>query len=423
MYTSVHSMSRVTGPKECRAVRRRITSGTLFSWRVRIGAHYTIFLEVAMHKILSGSLTLGCGLLMVASAYADQTVTIGYSGPLTGPVAHIGKDGENGARLAIDEANTANIKIKGQPVHFVLMSLDDAADPRTAVSAAQKFVDANVNGVVGHLNSGATIPASKIYASAGIPEVSPSATNPELTRQGFATAFRAIGDDNYVGRVIAQYMAKTKRFKRVAVIDDRTAYAQGLSDVVVAELKASGVEVVDREFVSDKTIDFRGVLTAVKSKDPQAVFYGGVDAQAGPLRKQMASLAIKAPLVGSSISTENFIDLAGASAAEGTVSAESGRPLSSMPQGKAFSEKFKKYGEVVLYAPYAYDATWALVNAMKLADSTVPAQYLSSMKKIDYKGVTGRISFDERGDLRSAVVTLYEVKGGKYQPISTVVLK
>jgi branched-chain amino acid transport system substrate-binding protein len=355
-------------------------------------------------------------------AHADQTVTIGFSGPLTGQVAHIGKDAENGARLAIQEANDAGIKIKGTPVHFVLDAEDDAADPKTAVSVAQKFVDAKVNGVVGHLNSGATLPASKVYATAGIPEISPSATNPMLTHQGFPTAFRVIGDDSYVGKVVAQYLAKTKGLKRVAVVDDRTSYGQGLADVVASQLAANGVDVVDREYVSDKTVDFRGILTAIKSKDAQAIFYGGVDSQAGPLRKQMTSLAMKMPLVGSSISTDKFIELAGSAAAEGTVSAESGQPIATMPKGRSFEERFKKYGDVVLYAPYAYDATWALVNAMKAADSTNPKEYLPALDKIAFDGVTGKISFDENGDLRAANVTLYQVTNGKYAPFKTLSL-
>nr|WP_233856860.1 branched-chain amino acid ABC transporter substrate-binding protein [Paraburkholderia sp. HD33-4] len=365
-------------------------------------------------------LVISASALLSGVAHADQTVTIGYAGPLTGQVAHVGKDAENGARLAIEDANAAGIKIKGQLVHFQLVSEDDAADPKTAVTVAQKFVDQNVNGVVGHITSGATIPASKVYASAGIPQVSPSATNPELTRQGFATAHRVIGDDSEVGRVIAQYMGKTKGYKRVAVVDDRSAYGQGLADVVVKELKAAGVDVVDREFVSDKSVDFRGILTSIKSKDAQAVFYGGVDAQAGPLRKQMTGLAMKIPLVGSAIETDKFIELAGPAAAEGTVSAESGLPLDKMRNGQAFAAKYTKYGAVVLFAPYAYDATWALINSMKLADSTVPADYLPAMKKVEFDGVTGKIAFDAKGDLRAATVTLYQAKDGKFQPISTV---
>ncbi|WP_175690541.1 branched-chain amino acid ABC transporter substrate-binding protein [Burkholderia anthina] len=376
-----------------------------------------------MHTAARHVFALACAAAAATGANADQTVIIGFGGPLTGQVAHIGKDAENGARLAIDEANASGIRIKDVPVHFVLDAQDDAADPKTAVSIAQKFIDEKVSGVVGHLTSGATIPASRAYSSAGIPQVSPSATNPVLTRQGYATAFRVIGDDSYVGRVVARYMAKTKGYKRVAIVDDRSAFGQGLADVVASELKSAGVEVVDRQYVTDKTIDFRGILTAIKSHDVQAIFYGGVDAQAGPMRKQMTSLAMKVPLVGSAIETEKFIELAGPGAAEGTVSAESGQPLDSMPKGKSFEQKFRKYGAVVLYAPYAYDATWALINAMRIANSTSPAQYLPAMKKVDFDGVTGRIAFDDKGDLRAANVTLYEAKDGKFSPMTTVSLK
>ncbi|RQT15046.1 branched-chain amino acid ABC transporter substrate-binding protein [Burkholderia contaminans] len=376
-----------------------------------------------MHTAARHVFALACAAAAATGANADQTVIIGFGGPLTGQVAHIGKDAENGARLAIDEANTSGIRIKDVPVHFVLDAQDDAADPKTAVSIAQKFIDEKVSGVVGHLTSGATVPASRAYSIAGIPQVSPSSTNPVLTRQGYATAFRVIGDDSYVGRMVARYMAKTKGYKRVAIVDDRSAFGQGLADVVASELKSAGVEVVDRQYVTDKTIDFRGILTAIKSHDVQAIFYGGVDAQAGPMRKQMTSLAMKVPLVGSAIETEKFIELAGPGAAEGTVSAESGESLDSMPKGKSFEQKFRKYGAVVLYAPYAYDATWALINAMRIANSTSPAQYLPAMKKVDFDGVTGRIAFDDKGDLRAANVTLYEAKDGKFSPMTTVSLK
>jgi branched-chain amino acid transport system substrate-binding protein len=361
--------------------------------------------------------------MIAVQVHAETNVIIGYVGPLSGQNAHIGKDAENGVKLAIDEANAAAIKINGNVIHFALDSQDDAADPKTAVSLAQKLVDEKVSGAVADLNSGTTIPASKVYAAAGIPQVSPAATNPTYTRQGFATAFRTIGDDNYVGRTVAEYLAKTKGFKRVAIIDDGTAYGQGLADVVSSELKANGVNVVAREFVNDKTIDFRAVLTSIKSSDAQAIFFGGLDAQAGPLRKQMVTLAMRTPLVGAGIQTDKFVQLAGADAAEGTVSAASGQPLEKMPQGKSFTEKFAKYGPVVLYAPYAYDAVWALINAMKLANSTSPEAYLPEMKKIDFEGVTGKIAFDSKGDLRTANVTLYEVAKGKFSPLKTYSLK
>ncbi|MEM5386827.1 branched-chain amino acid ABC transporter substrate-binding protein [Paraburkholderia phymatum] len=373
-------------------------------------------------KRIASVVMLFSGAALIAQAQADQTVKIGVAGPMTGSLARYGKDVDNGARLAVDQLNATGLKIKGSPIHFEIVSEDDRADPKTAVTVAQKLVDEGVAGVVGHIESGTSIPASKVYADAGIPQVSPSATNPMLTRQGFSTAFRVIGDDAYVGRVVAQYMAGTAAYKNVAVIDDRTAYGQGLADIVVEELKQSGANVVDREYVTPATVDFRSILTSIKGKNVQAIFYGGVDAQAAPLRKQMSALSMSMPLVGSSIESDNFIELAGP-AAEGTMSAEAGQPLESMPGGKKFVEQFKKYGPVVLYAPGAYDAVWALAHAMQLANSTSPKDYLPAMKKVDFQGVTGPIAFDDKGDLRSVSVTLYRVEGGHFQPVQTLRLK
>ncbi|MGT2460188.1 branched-chain amino acid ABC transporter substrate-binding protein (plasmid) [Cupriavidus basilensis] len=355
-------------------------------------------------------------------AQAQQTtdvVKIAYAGPLSGPVAHVGKDAENGVRLAIEEANAAGVAIGGKKARFELVSMDDQGDPRTAVSVAQRLVDAEVNGVVGHITSGATIPASKVYSQAGIPQISPSATNPTFTRQGYETAFRVIGDDAVVGRVIAQYMSKDLKGKSVAIIDDQTAYGQGLADVVEKEAKQIGMQVVAREAVTDKAVDFKSVLTKIRGKQPDLIFYGGVDAQGGPLRRQMASLAMKQRLVGSAIETENFLKLAGPSA-EGTVSAGSGIPIESMPKGRDFVERYKKFGAIVLFAPYAYDATWALITAMKDAGSAKPSAYLPALKKLQMQGVTGQISFDSKGDLRAAGVTLYEAKSGKFVPVSVI---
>ncbi|SAK91194.1 extracellular ligand-binding receptor [Caballeronia hypogeia] len=372
---------------------------------------------IRLNKVMAAVV---CGAALVGYAHADDTVKIGVAGPLTGGLAQQGKDVENGARLAVEQINAAGIKIKGAPLHLEIISEDDRADPKTAVTVAQKLVDDGVVGVIGHLTSGTSLPASKVYSNAGIPEISPSATNPMLTRQGFQTAFRVIGDDAYVGRVVAQYMVKTAGYKNVAVIDDRSAYGQGLADIVVEELKKNGATVVDREFVTPNTLDFRGVLTSAKGKNPQAIFYGGTDSQSGPLRKQMTGLGMHIPLVSSAMATENFIQLAGAAAAEGSVSAESGAPLESMPGGKKFVEQFKKYGPVVLYSPYAYDAVWALAHAMEKANSADPKVFLPAMKKIDFEGVTGQIAFDDKGDLRKTAVTLYQVKGGHFQPMQTV---
>jgi branched-chain amino acid transport system substrate-binding protein len=354
---------------------------------------------------------------------AAQTISIGFAGPLTGAIAEVGKDAENGARLAVDEANAADITIHGQKIQFILDAEDDQADPKTAVTIAQKLVEDGVVGVVGHVTSGATIPASKVYANANIPQISPSATNPEFTHQGLPTAFRVIGDDSYVGRVVGQYLVKTMKLKHIAIVDDRTAYGQGLADVVAESVKANGGEVIDREFVTSNTIDFHSVLTNIKSKHADAIFYGGVDGQAGPMRKQMTSLAMTIPMIGSGLETDRFIQLAGANAVEGTLSAEPGEPLASMPGGKGFEARFKKYGSVVIFAPFSYDAVWTLINAMKLANSTNPHDYLPFLQKVDFTGVTGRIAFDSKGDLRTAPVTLYEAKSGHFVPVETSTLK
>jgi len=353
---------------------------------------------------------------------AQQVVKIGYAGPITGPVAQIGKDGENGVRLAIDEANAGNIKIGGQAVRFELESQDDMGDPKTATTVAQKLVDDGVVGVVGHLNSGATLPASKIYSDAGVPEVSPASTNSQYTRQGFRTAYRVIGDDHDVVRVLVGYVLEKMKAKRIAIVDDRSAYGQSFADDVVEQLKAKNITPVDRQYVTTQTIDFRGVLTALKSRNPDVLIYAGVDAQAGPMRKQMVGLGMgKTMIAGCAIETEKFIDLAGGPAnAEGNISSESGFALDAMPKGKEFTDRFAKYGKPVLYSPYAYDATWALIKAMQAANSVKRAEVQTALRKVSFDGVTGKISFDEKGDLQIARVTIFKVKDGKWKGVESV---
>lgn len=373
-----------------------------------------------MDKLIKNMAVLSLSVALSSVAIAQETVLIGYAGPLTGSIAHLGLDAKNGVQLAIDQANSQNLEIGGKKVKFSLAAEDDAADPKQAVEVAQKLVDLKINGVVGDLTSGATLPASKVYSEAGIPQISPSATNPLLTRQGFATSFRVIGDDTYVAKALARYLENTLAVKRIAIVDDRTSYGQGVADALSSALKGSAVQVVEREYTSDKAIDFRAILTNIKAANVDAIFYGGTDAQAGPLRKQMASLDMRMPLLGSAIETDNFVQLAGPAAAVGTIAAVAGRPVETMPQGKAFSDAFKRYGEVVLFAPYAYDATWALIKAMENANSTNPVVYLAALKRLDFQGATGHIAFDNHGDLRTASVTLYKVDKGHFVPFQTV---
>ena len=355
------------------------------------------------------------------TAGSEMIVKIGQVSPLTGPQAHLGKDNDNGARLAIDEANARGVTLGGQKVKFVLLSEDDQADPKTATIVAQKLVDAQVKGVIGHLNSGASIPASKIYHDAGIPQISPSATAIKYTDQGFKTAFRTMTNDRQQGRVLGEFLVKKMGGKRVAIVDDRTAYGQGLADEVEKAVKASGGELVAREYTSDKATDFSAILTTIKGKNPDVLFFGGMDPQGAPMAKQMQSLGLKAKFLGGDgLQTAEFLKLAGA-AAEGVTASSPGLPIDSMPGGKTFRDKFTtKYGPIQTYAPYAYDAATAMIMAMEKAGSAEPAKVLAELPKIRFAGVTGEIGFDAKGDVLGGAITLYRVKAGKWEVVETV---
>lgn len=351
----------------------------------------------------------------------EITIKIGSVSPLTGPQSHLGKDNENGARLAVDDANAQNIMIGGKKAHFVLISEDDGADPKTATAVAQKLVDQKVNGVVGHLNSGTSIPASKIYFDAGIPEISPSATAIKYTAQGYGTAYRVMTNDARQGRVLGAFAVQKIGAKKIAIIDDRSAYGQGLADEVEKAAKAAGGEVVAREFTTDKSTDFTAILTSIKSKQPDVIFFGGMDPQAAPMVQQMKRLGLNAKFLGGDgVQTAEFLHLAG-SDGEGVLASNPGVPLASMPGGVTFEQKFSaKYGKIQNYSPYAYDAVNVLIAAMQRAGSADPAKYLPELAKTNMTGVTGPIQFDGKGDLTNGNVTVYQVKGGKWVPVETV---
>ena len=352
----------------------------------------------------------------------ELLVKIGASSPLTGPQAHIGKDNENGTRMAIAEANAKGITLSGKKVRFELISEDDQADPKTATIVAQKLVDAKVSGIIGHLNSGTSIPASRIYSDNGIPQISPSATAVTYTAQGFKTAFRVMANDGQQGKVLGEYAAKNLAARKIAVIDDRTAYGQGLADEFVKTALASGAQIVAHEYTNDKAVDFTAVLTSIKGKKPDLVFFGGMDPQGVPLVKQMKALRLNAKfMMGDGGYTPKLIELAGA-AAEGVYASLPGVPPDQMPGGKDFSQRYEaEYQQPIqLYAPYCYDAVNVMIAAMQKADSAEPAKYLPELAKIEYDGVTSKITFDQKGDLKGGAITLYQVQQGKWQPLQTM---
>src|SRR4051812_42197095 len=357
-----------------------------------------------------------------AQSQAPTTVKIGIVAPLTGPQSHIGKDLENAVRLAADDANAAKVTIGGKPVKFEIQAEDDQADPKMAPVVAQKIADAGANAVIGHFNSGTTIPASKIYSDAGIPQISPSATNPKYTDQGFKTAFRVVANDNQQGKVVGEYIAKELNSKALAIIDDRTAYGQGVADVVERSAKAAGANVVAREFTTDRSTDFKAILTKIKGRRPDVIFFGGIDTQAGPMLQQMRGLGIDAQYVGADGIQSTELFKLGGSAVEGTLASFPGLPLDRMPQGKGFGEKYKaKWNQdVVLYAPQGYDAFNVFVAAMKKAGSAEPAKFLPELAQIDYEGITGPIRFDEKGDIKDGPITMFKAVGGKWQAVATI---
>ncbi len=358
---------------------------------------------------------LSLGLLAPAHGQPPQIVKIGFASPLTGPQAHYGQDNLNGARMAIDELNARSPGIGGRPVRFELMAEDDQADPRTGTIVAQRLVDAGIRGMAGHFNSGVSIPASRIYSDAGIPQISVS-TAVRYTRQGYKSVFRVMADDDQQGAALGRYATGPLKLKRLAVIDDRTAYGQGLADAFAAAVKAAGGQVVRREYTTDKEFDFRAILVTIRSAAPEAVFFAGYDAQAGPLARQMRELGIRAPLLGGeTMNTAKFIELAGP-AAEGHVASTPGAALSRRPLGKAFAEQYRKRfkQEIGLYAPYFYDAVMALAAAMQKAGSSDPAQYLSALRGIRHAGITADIEFDASGDLKQGLLSIFRVSGGKW---------
>ncbi|MBD9456104.1 branched-chain amino acid ABC transporter substrate-binding protein [Pseudomonas sp. PDM05] len=371
---------------------------------------------------LNKTALIGLALSSLASAVAqaDQTVLIGLAGPLTGPSARIGKDLENGARLAIDQANAKHPTINGEAVTFKLVSEDDQSDPRTAVTVAQRLVDEGVVGVVGHWNTGTSIPAARVYHDAGIAQVAPVATGHAYTQQGFDTSFRIMGHDDDGGQVAGNYALNTLKAKRIAVIDDRTAFGQGLADQFVKAIEAGGGKVVGREYVDDKTIDFSAVLTNIRSQNPDLIFFGGVDSQAAPLARRIKQLGIKAPLMGAGgFVSQTFLELA-QNEGEGVIALEPGLAIAQMPGGKAFEQAYKERykANIELHAPFAYDGVGVLVAAIEKADSVDPQKYLPVLRAISYPGVTGTLAFDAEGNLKKPSFTVYQVKANQWQPVS-----
>jgi branched-chain amino acid transport system substrate-binding protein len=358
-----------------------------------------------------------------APAASEATVVkIGHVAPLTGTQAHLGKDNENGARLALEEISAQGLTIDGHSIHLELDSQDDAADPRTGEEAAQKLVDDHVVAVIGHMNSGVSIPASKIYSDAGIAEISPSTTNPQYTKQGYKTTFRVVATDALQGPVLAGYAMKTLHAKKVVVVDDASAYGRGLADEFSKTMQAGGVKIAAREQTTEKARNYKAILTKIKRIQPDVVMYGGMDVTGGPFAKEAAALGIKAKiLAGDGVCTSQLPDLAG-DAVQNVVCSEAGLALAKMDKGADFEKKYEArfHQPVQIYAPFTYDAMYLIVDAMKRANSVEAGKVLAAIATTDFNGLTGHIAFDDKGDLKAGTITLYDFKDKKKDVLDVV---
>jgi branched-chain amino acid transport system substrate-binding protein len=373
-----------------------------------------------------GCIAAACMTLSLSARAADPLVVkIGHVAALSGPAAHLGRDNENGVRMAIEELNAKGVQIGGRAVRLELVAEDDAGDPKQGTAAAQKLVDGKVHGVVGHLNSGTAIPAARVYADAGIPQIAPSVTNPRYTRQGFKTTFRMVADDAQLGGTLGRYAVQTLKARTIAVIDDRTAYGQGVASEFEKAAKEAGATIAKREFTHDKATDFSGILTAIRAAKPDAVFYGGMDAVAGPMLRQMKQLGIQAKFMGGDgVCTGELPKLASGQVPDGQVvcAIAGGVDAAQRPAYEKFKADFRKrFGaDVQIYSPYTYDATRAMVEAMVKAGSAEPAKYLPVLARSVHAGVTGPVAFDEKGDIRNGALTLYTYKGGQRSELAVV---
>lgn len=357
-----------------------------------------------------------------AADAGSTVVLIGHAAPMTGQLANMGKDSENAARLAIDEINHQHLVIDGKPVVLQLDSQDDAADPRTGTQVAQKLVDDGVVAVVGDINSGVSIPASRIYSEANVTQISQGSTNPAFTQQGFRTTYRLVATDALQGPALARYAVGSLHAKKIAVIDDSTAYGQGLANAFENAAKAAGSTIVAHEATNDKATDFRAILTKIKALQPDVIMYGGSDATAGPLAKQAAQLGMNARVLGGDgACTVKMIDLAG-DAINNVVCSEAGLALSKMPKGAAFDKRYVARYNVPIdaYGPFAYDAVYVIVDAMKRANSTDRSKVLAAMPATRYDGVIGKIAFDAHGDLKDAAITIYQFKDRRKDVVDVV---
>lgn len=342
-----------------------------------------------------------------------QVVKIGLSSPLSGPQASSGKDNEAGLQMAAEQLNAHPIIVAGKKIQFEIISEDDHADSQSGIVSAKKLVSLGVKGVLGPYNSGVALAVSKVYNDAGI-VMATVATNPKVTQQNLPYVFRVAASDSQQGGKLASFAIVKLGIKTVSIIDDRTAYGQGLADEFEKVAKSFGAQILERHFTTDKATDFSAILQTVKAQKPDAVFYGGLAPQAGPMVRQLKQLGIKTLFLGGDgICSPEMGRLAGDAIGPHIYCTQGRSVLDKSANGKAFAadykKKFNRPPEV--YAASFFDGLNMMAEAMKIAASTEPKQYAAALTKIHYKGIVGSYRFDERHDLKDAPVTVFQFNG------------
>ena len=370
-------------------------------------------------KLLPLSIAVAALALGAAVHAEDLVVKIGHTGPLSGSNAFAGKDNENGVRMGVEEVNAKKMMVGGKTLKFELVSEDDQCDPKAGVAVAQKMVDAGIKYVMGPYCSGVAIPASKIY-NEGDAILSTVGSNPKVTMGGYKSVFRVIAGDNLIGSSMAQYAFGPMKAKTAGVIDDRTAFGQGLADEFVKEAKALGLTIVGQEYTTTQSTDFNASLTNMKAKNPDVIFYGGYAGQAGPMTKQMKGLGIKSKLLGGdAICVAETGKLAGDAANDTVFCAQGGAILDKVAAGPAFKEAYKKKfnQDPDAYAASFYDQTLFVATTMAKIGSVDSTKVSAELHKASYKGIVTTYAYDDKGNLQKAPITVYGFKAGMPVPV------
>lgn len=353
----------------------------------------------------------GCG----ESKNDIPIVKIGCAAPLTGDQAQIGIDMCNGVRLAIDHANENETGIPGNKIE--IFALDDQHNPAQAVNVSKKFVsDLDVVAVVGHFNSSCTKPTSAVYHEAGMTQITPASTNPELSKQGFNTFFRIAATDDVQGPKGADFALNQLGVKKVFVIDDKTTYGKGLADEFEKRAKSLNIEVLGHEGITQGDKDFKPLLTKIKPLEPDLIYFGGIYPEGALLIRQARSLEIKAPLMGGDgLATPTFIELASPAISEGTYATMVGGDMKKVPSAAQFIKAYEaRYGEVGQWSAYGYDAANILIQAIQKAAKKDRKAVLKAMREFpSFHGVTGEVVFDRKGDNEKQFIGVFKVENGK----------